>query len=229
MKKTITTMSALLLLSATLAACNTDTAEPTTPTAAQEEPQTTQTETTSQSNTEQTTEQQSEENKEQAQANPPQTEEAATLTYNVKGETFKEETTISTSEEMNYTIAHFDNFTLQAEDPGIDQLIYNDDDSLAMQIEVVTKEDVTFEDIKASAVETMAVISPDVKELDFAAVLEHRTDIIKMAGYEALLEKTDKVAKIVFERDNKFVTLTIYDTVTADLQDAFLQMGLTIQ
>ena len=34
MKKTITTMSALLLLSATLAACNTDTNEPDTTTAA---------------------------------------------------------------------------------------------------------------------------------------------------------------------------------------------------
>ena len=36
---------------------------------------------------------------------------------------------------MNYTIAHFDNFTLQAEDPGIDQLIFNNDDQLSMQIE----------------------------------------------------------------------------------------------
>ncbi len=226
MKKTITTMSALLLLSATLAACNTDTNEPDTTTAANKDPQTEQTDATSQSNTDQTTKP-TEENKEPEQAAEP-TEQATTLTYSSLGKTVSDTVITSTSEEMNYTIAHFDNFTLQAEDPGIDQLIYNDDDQLSMQIEVVAKEDVTFDDINASAAETMAAISADVNTLDFAAILEQRTDILNMAGYETVLEETDKVVKVVFERDNMFVTLTIYDTA-ADLQDAFLQMGLTIQ
>ena len=226
MKKTITTMSALLLLSATLAACNTDTNEPHTTTAANKDPQTEQTDATSQSNTDQTTKP-TEENTEPEQAAEP-TEQATTLTYSSLEKTVSDTVTTSTSEEMNYTIAHFDNFTLQAEDPGIDQLIYNNDDQLSMQIEVIAKEDITFDDINASAVETMAAISADVNTLDFAAILEQRTDVLNMAGYETVLEETDKVVKIVLERDNMFVTLTIYDTA-ADLQDAFLQMGLTIQ
>ncbi|WP_341322511.1 chemotaxis protein [Solibacillus sp. FSL H8-0523] len=231
MKKTITTMSALLLLSATLAACNTDTTEPATTTAADEKPQTEQTEANTELNTEQTTEpttEQANKTNEPAQTTEEPTEQAATLTYSSLGKTVSDTVTTSTSKEMNYTIAHFDNFTLQAEEPGVDQLIFNNDDQLSMQINVITKEDVTFDDVKASAAETMAVISADITELDFASVLEQRTDIINLAGYETVLEETDKVVKIVFERDNMFVTLTIYDTA-ADLQDAFLQMGLTIQ
>ena len=226
MKKTITTMGALLLLSATLAACNTDTSEPAT-TAANDKPQTEQTEPTTQSNTATTTEP-ANETKKPTQTTQEPTEQEATLTYTSLGKSISDTVTTSTSEEMNYTIAHFENFTLQAEEPGIDHLIYNNDDQLSMQIEVVTKEDVTFDDIKASAAETMAVISADVTELNFKTVLEQRTDILNLAGYETVLEETDKVVKIVFERDNMFVTLTIYDTA-ADLQDAFLQMGLTIQ
>lgn len=223
-------MSALLLLSATLAACNTDTNEPAATTAANKDLQTEQTDATTESNTEQSTKP-VEENKEPEKATETTepTKQAATLTYNSLGKTVSDTVTTSTSEEMNYTIAHFENFTLQAEDPGIDHLIYNNDNQLSMQIEVITKEDVTFDDVNASAAETMAAVSSDVKALDFAAILEKRTDILKMTGYETVLEETDKVVKIVFERDNMFVTLTIYDTVAADLQDAFLQMGLTIQ
>lgn len=232
MKKTITTMSALLLLSATLAACNTDTTEPAT-TAAKEDSQLEQSETTTQSNTEQTTEQQKsekvEENNTPAQANSQQAKETNTLTYRSNGEEFTYETKASTSEEMNYTIAHFDNYSLVAEDPGIDQLINNDDDRLTMQIEVTTKEDVVFDDVKASALEALSAVSPNITELNLTSILENHSDISNIVGYETILDETDKVVKIVFERDNLFATLTIYDTVTADLQDAFLQMGLTIQ
>lgn len=226
-------MSALLLLSATLAACNTDTSEPAATTAANDKPQTEQTEpteanTNTQSNTEQTTEPANGTN-EPAQTTQEPTEVEATLTYDSLGKTVSDTVTTSKSEEMDYSIAHFDSFTLLAEEPGVDQLIYNNDDQLSMQIEIATKEDVTFDAIKTSASETMAIISPEVTELDFKTVLGQRTDILNLAGYETVLEETDKVVKVVFEREDMFVTLTIYDSTATDLQDAFLQMGLTIQ
>lgn len=58
--------------------------------------------------------------------------------------------------------------------------------------------------------------------------MTERKEILNIVGYEALLED-EKVVKVVIERENLFVTLTIYDNVQADLTDAFLQMGLTIQ
>lgn len=235
MKKTFATMSALLLLSATLAACNTDTSEPNTNTAPNEKPETEQTETetgTEETTTTQTTTEPAKnagETNEPAQAKPQQTDEQATLTYSSNGQTFKETVITSKSEEMNYTIEHFENYTLEAEEPGIDHLLYNADNNFSMQIEVTAKGEVTFDDVKTSVTESMAAISSDVKEHDFSAILEHHTDIIQIVGYETTFEDTDKVIKLAFERDNMFVTLTIYDTVAADLQDAFLQMGLTIQ
>ncbi|WP_274309300.1 chemotaxis protein [Solibacillus daqui] len=236
MKKPFATLSALLLLSTTLAACNTDTSEPDTNTADNEKPQTEQTQTeTSTEETTTTTQTTTEpakdagETNEPAQAKPQQTDEQATLTYSSNGQTFKEAVITSKSAEMNYSIEHFENYTLEAEEPGIDHLLYNADDNFSMQIEVTEKGEVTFDDIKSSVTESMSAISSDVKEHDFSAILEHHTDIIQIVGYETTFENTDKVIKLAFERDNMFVTLTIYDTVAADLQDAFLQMGLTIQ
>lgn len=238
MKKTFTTISALLLLSATLAACNTETGEPNTTTAANETPQTEQneTETNTQPENEETTtptttepDQNEGESTELTQTKPQQTDEQATLTYRSNGQTYQEAVTTSKSTEMNYSIEHFKNYTLEAEEPGIDHLLYNADDNFSMQIEVISKDEVNFEDVKAALNETMAAISSDMKELDLSATLEHHTDIKQIVGYETTLEDANKVIKIAFERDNMIVKLTIYDSVAADLQDAFLQMGLTIQ
>lgn len=238
MKKTFTTISALLLLSATLAACNTETGEPNTSTAANETPQTEQneTETNKQPENEETTtpattepEQNEGEATELTETKPQQTDEQATLTYRSNGQTYQEAVTTSKSTEMNYTIEHFKSYTLESEEPGIDHLLYNADDNFSMQIEVLTKDEVKFEDVKASVNETMTAISSDVKELDLNATLEQHKDIIQIVGYETTLEDANKVIKVAFERDNMFVKLTIYDSVAADLQDAFLQMGLTIQ
>ena len=227
MKKTLSTMGALLILSTVLAACNTDEKEPTS-TAANEPQQEEQVE--NEVNQDTTTEENNTTGQPEEDSNVQEENKGQTLTYTSNGNAFTENLITSTSEELGYTIAHFENYTLEAEDPGIDHLFYNGDDTLSMQIEVASKEDTTFEDMKASIVETISVIAPDGKytELDLTARTTDRADIQHIVGYETLVE-SEKVVKIVFERENMFVTLTIYDTTEADLTDAFLQMGLTIQ
>ncbi|MEK4384940.1 chemotaxis protein [Solibacillus sp. FSL W7-1464] len=242
MKKSIYQVGAVVILSAFLAACNTDTDEPTTSNAASEEPtETEQVQTEEQQETSETNEtnesddsstdqnEESTEPSEETKAEQEDKDDTDTLTYISNGQTFEEKAVTSTSDEMNYTIQHLENYTLTSEEPGVDSLLNNADEKTSMQIEVVKKEDVTFDQLKESAKETISVIAPEsTKDLDLTSTLEERKEIINIVGYEALLED-EKVVKVVIERDNLFVTLTIYDNVQADLTDAFLQMGLTIQ
>ncbi|WP_339175371.1 chemotaxis protein [Solibacillus sp. FSL R5-0691] len=242
MKKSIYQVGAVVILSAFLAACNTDIDEPTTSSAANEEPAETeevqneeQPETTEANETDESddasSDQQEEatETSEDTKAEQEDKADNTTLTYISNGQPFEEKVVTSTSDEMNYTIQHFENYTLTSEEPGVDSLLNNADEATSMQIEVVQKEDVTFDQLKESAKETISAIAPDsTKDLDLASTLEERKEISNIVGYEALLED-EKVVKVVIERENLFVTLTIYDNVQADLTDAFLQMGLTIQ
>ena len=230
MKKSLTAISAALILSTALAACNTDTEEPITNAANEEQLENEQVQSDEQQ------EEQQEENTESAEpAEEPKNEqdvkkeEITTLTYSSNNQPFTEEVVEAKSEEMNYTIQHFEDYSLVAEEPGVDHLIFNKDDELSMQIEVINKEEATFEQIKATAKETISAIAPDnLKELDFSTILTERPEILNITGYEGVVDG-EKVVKVVLERSNLIAALTIYDKPQADLMDAFIQMGLTIQ
>lgn len=242
MKKSMTLFCSVLLLSSFLAACNTDSTEPAT-TAANEAPQvetevnieapendddSTTTDTTNTAGTTEATKQPVAQTETPKKQNVVQAD--STLTYISNQKQLTEDTVTSTSDEMDYSIQHFDDYALTSEEPGIDRLLYKDDDLFSMQIKLSTTEETTFDNIKAGVIETITVIAPEGKyeELDVSAIQESHKDIKNIAGYETLLE-SEKVIIVTYEKGNHLVTLTIYDTVEADLEDAFLQMGLTIQ
>lgn len=236
MKKSISTIGAILFLSVLLAACNTDTAEPIVTGANEQQPNNNE---QVPNEPEQTNEDQQEDSTstptnttdetDESKSEPIEKNEASTLTYMSNGQPVTEEVVSTKSEEMDYTIQHFENYVLVAEEPGVDHLFYNEDDALSMQIEVVKKEETTFDQIKTTANETMSAISAEnLKELDLSAISTNREEISNIIGYETMLDG-EKVVKVVFERENLFAVLTIYDNPEKDLTDAFLQMGLTIQ
>ena len=226
-KKSLSMISSALLLSAMLAACNTDTDQPTT-TSANE---TTETDNTTVEET--TTNEQTDEHAEQTSFDNDNTSASAeetTLTYTSNGQEITEKAVTSTSDELGYSISHLENYTLESEEPGIDHLFYNDDNTLSMQIKVASTDETTFEDTHASTKETIAAIASEgnYKELDLANVKESASDIKTMIGYETVID-SDKITIVTFEKGSKIITLTIYDTEEANLTDAFLHMGLTIQ
>lgn len=228
MKKSLTMISSLLLLSAMLAACNTDTVEPANTSASDT---TTQTENVaSEDTTETTASSEQEEQKNQPASTDTTATEEATLTYTSNGKAFTEKVTESTSEELDYTISHFENFTLEAEEPGVDHLFYNDDDTLSMQIKVTSTGEASFNNLKASSEESISAIASEgnYNEVDFSKVVTTHSDIQNISGFETVID-SEKVTIVTLEQGKKLVTLTIYDTAEADLTDAFLQMGLTIQ
>lgn len=218
----MTILGSVLLLSMLLAACNTDT---------KDVPETSATipdEQLDQTNPDETnTDDQSTSTSKDQQ--PEDKTTTSLITYTSKGQIVQQEAQTSTSEQSNYSIQHPANFTLVAEEPGKDSLYLKEDDTLSMGIEVLDKAEVSFEDVKTNAMETMAAIAPEGKydELDLTTSLQDQKGLLQSVGYETVLE-ADKVQIIVLEHENKLIKLTIYDTAEADLMDAFLQMGLTI-
>lgn len=226
MKKSLSMISSALLLSAMLAACNTDTEQPSN-TSANELIETTETESAETDTTveETTTNEQTDDHDEQTSFDNPSVEEPS-----LTGKDVTEKTVISTSDELGYSISHFENYTLVSEEPGVDRLLYNDDNALSMQIKVASTEETTFENVQASAKETIAAIASEgnYNELELNDVKTTPSDIKNMIGYETAID-SEKITIVIFEKGSKIITLTIYDTEEADLTDAFLNMGLTIQ
>ena len=231
MKKSLPIISSILLLSAMLAACNTETEQTTNP-SANETTETTETESTENDTTtnveETTTNEQADEHAEQTSFDNTSAETA--ITYTSKGEAVTEKTITSTSNELGYSISHLESYTLESEEPGVDRLLYNDDNALSMQIKVASTEETTFDDVKASSKETITAIASEgnYNELNLADISAVTSDIKNIIGYETVID-SEKITIVTFEKGSKIITLTIYDTVEADLTDAFLNMGLTIQ
>ena len=154
----------------------------------------------------------------------------STLTYVSNSQEFTEKTTISASNELNYTIQHFTNFTLSAEEPGKDMLLYNDNDALSMRIEVFATAEASFADIVTDTENSTLAIAPDGKftEIDLTTYIEDRDEIFNSSSFLVEYE-SDKVISVIYELKDKILRLTVYDDYITDLTDAFLQMGFTIQ
>ena len=228
MKKSVTKISSLLLLTAMLAACNTDTEEPKNTLANDGTTQTENVASEKPTENENSSEQETQTNQPSASENI--TSEDTTLTYTSNGKTFTDKVIESKSEELDYTISHFENYTLEAEEPGVDHLFYNGDDALSMQIKLNSTEEVSFDDLKTSSEESIAAIATEgnYKNVDLSKVVANLPDIQNIIGFETVID-SEKVTIVAFEIGTKLVSLTIYDTTEADLTDAFLQMGSTIK
>jgi hypothetical protein len=230
MKKSLSIISSALLLSAMLAACNTDTEQPTNTSANETtEAESTKTETATTEATEETVNEQTAEQGEQPSGDTTSSEKTE-LTYTSKGEAVTEKTITSTSDELGYSISHLESYTLESEEPGVDHLFSNADDALSMQIKVASTEETTFDDMSASTKETITAIASEgnYEEVDLTNVKAATPSINNVIGYETVLD-SEKITIVTFEKGAKIITLTIYDTEEADLTDAFLNMGLTIQ
>lgn len=138
----------------------------------------------------------------------------------------------STSATLNYTISHLKDYTLTEEEPGKDMLFYNENDALSMRVEVFNQADASFDALNKATQQSMAAIAPNntYESFDLASYLAaaKRTDIKASAGYLVPYE-SDKVTAIVYEMEDKFVVLTIFDDYITGITDAFITAGFTIR
>lgn len=152
-------------------------------------------------------------------------ESTDSITFSSKGESKTEEVTSVSSEQ--YTIKVIPGFTLTPEEPGKEMLYFDEDDSISMRIEAMTTNDTAFEDLVAGTEETMTAVSSEYEQYDISTIIEN-ANLENAAAYIANFG-TEEVISVVFEKEDKLVRLTVYDNEEADLSEAMIKMGLTIE
>ena len=165
------------------------------------------------------------------------TEEATpsnnTIQYVKNGEQKEVETTMKQSPEQDYEIALAQGFSVVGEEPGRDMLVYDENDQYSMRIEVFAKDETNnYEELAQQTENSVAITAPEGQYTmyELEPLLASHKDILNAAGYVVTYtEDDDQVVTVIFEKESKIVRLTIFDTTAAELTDAFLQMGFTIQ
>ena len=156
-----------------------------------------------------------------------------TIQYVENGEQKEIKTTMTQSPEQDYEIALAQGFSIEGEEPGRDMLVYDEDDQYSMRIEVFAKDGTNnYEELAQQTENTVAITAPEGQYTlyELEPLLASHKDILNANGYVATsMEDDDQVVTVIFEKEAKIVRLTIFDTTAAEMTDAFLQMGFTIQ
>ena len=155
-----------------------------------------------------------------------------TIQYVENGEQKEVKTTPTKSPQQDYQIALATGFSLTAEEPGRDMLMYDANDEYSMRIEVFAKDELKYEEIAQQTEDTVAITAPEGKyaPYEIESLVTSDKDIINATGFVVTYtEDDDQVVTVIFEKESKIVRLTIFDTTASEMTNAFLQMGFTIQ
>lgn len=152
-------------------------------------------------------------------------ENSHSITFTSNGTSKTEELTSISSEQ--YTLQVIPGFSFTQEEPGKDVLYYDENDSVYMRIEAMTKNDTTLDDLAANTEEVMNAVSKDYEQYDITSFVENQ-NLTNSKAYIAKVD-TEEVIAVVFEKDDKIVRLTIFDNEETDLSEAMIKMGLTIE
>lgn len=148
------------------------------------------------------------------------------IQYTSKDETYAVETNMV--EEDNYIIHILDGYELTKEEPGKEMLYLKDNDAISMRIEVIPKNDSSFEYLVKNTEDMMTAINSDYQPFDISGALKEYPEIANSAAYMTTVEN-DEIIGIVYEKNNILVRLTVFDQKDYDLKDALIKMGLTIE
>ncbi|WP_332649605.1 hypothetical protein [Lysinibacillus sp. 54212] len=172
-------------------------------------------------------------NDDQQSTNEQQTnnEQQTTITYPKNGKEVTTETAAITSESQHYKMMITKDFTLTAEEPGRDMLIYKQNDKRSMRIETFNKKDTNYEDFVKETEETISLIAPEGKYEPGDVTPYVKSNSIENAAMFTVKYEEDgeQVVTAVFEKEDRIVRLSVFDSLQPELTNAFLQMGFTIQ
>ena len=149
----------------------------------------------------------------------------STITFSSKGESKTEELTPISGE--RYTLHVIPGFSLTSEEPGKDLLLYDQNDSVSMRIEMFTTSATTFKDLVANTEQTIAAVSGDYQPYNISPIIKDQN----LSSATAYIANSDdkEIISFVFVKAEKLVRLTIFDSPEVDLSEAMIKMGLTIE
>lgn len=151
-------------------------------------------------------------------------EPSGEVTYTQNNETYSAPTNFTTSSEQPYGLEVMDGFTLVAEEPGKDQLLYSGSEGSSMTIETFMLGETTYDDLFASAMEkagSLGEVAP-IEDLPMS------DNIANIAAFEVNING-EYVVVIALETPTILAQFTLMDTAERKFLDAMMQMAVTIQ
>ena len=132
----------------------------------------------------------------------------------------KEETaSLKTSDNQPFSLYVLPKFELSAEEPGKDVVLFSENDSIFMRIELLS-EDIDWAKAEKDAKTFLNAISDSITNPEL--------NINNGLSYEVTSDN-DVVTVVLLKNEKAPVRLTLFTTKDADYRHAFLEMAKTIQ
>lgn len=151
-----------------------------------------------------------------------------TLLHVRNNEKISETATLIESDNQNFVMYVLPGYTLSAEEPGKDVLLFDDNGEISMRIETVALNESNYSDMLQSTVAFMEAGSTTGKTQVYSDIAPFQSEKVKnVNGFVNDFGK-DRVTALLFETEDFFVRLTVFDSKEEDLTNALFTMGTTI-
>ena len=152
------------------------------------------------------------------------TEPSGEISYVQNNETYSAPTNFTTSSEQPFGLEVMDGFTLVAEEPGKDQLIFDDNPTVTMAIETFMLGELTYDDLFTRAMEKAGALG----EMSPIEELPLGNNISNIAAFKVDVNG-EQIVVMALETPSLLAQFTIMDTAEEKYLDAMMQMAATIQ
>lgn len=144
------------------------------------------------------------------------------IEYTVNGETKEETAFLKTSDNQNYSMFVLPSYKLTAEEPNKDILMFSEDDSIFMRIELLTEPDWAFVEENTKA--QLGAVHNDVQTLSAP-----EGEFFKNSSVYSASSNEAVVTTYLIKNEALPLKLTIFTKANADHIDPFLKMAQTIE
>lgn len=156
-------------------------------------------------------------------------EQQPTLSYTIGQQTFEKQFERVYSAQQDFSIQLTDQFFLMEEEPGMDVVVYKENEAIMMRIEVLSKNDWTYEN---ALEKSTSIIMASSKDNSYSSYnLPSNINTKSFIQYDGFLveNESDKVLLLLMNLDDKIIRLTIFDDYITNVSEAFIVQAATIQ
>ena len=156
-------------------------------------------------------------------------EQQPTLSYTIGQQTFEKQFERVYSAQQDFSIQLTDQFFLMEEEPGMDVVFYKENEAIMMRVEVLSKNDWTYEN---ALEKSTSIIMASSKDNSYSSYnLPSNINTKSFIQYDGFLveNESDKVLLLLMDLDDKIIRLTIFDDYITNVSEAFFVQGATIQ
>ncbi|WP_079508233.1 hypothetical protein [Mesobacillus jeotgali] len=144
------------------------------------------------------------------------------LDYTLNGQEKQQTGFLKYNDNQNYSMYVMPDYELTAEEPNKDVLMWNEDDSIFMRIELLPA-DAEWSLVEENSKAQLAAVGPEVKEAETP-----EDPFFKNAWAMETKNGPDIVTTYLIKNEDQPLKLTLFTKEGADHRDAFTQMAKTI-